>query len=170
MVMATTNVGVNLSFAAVLSDPALKASSTSVFPLSSRQTPCFLQSIEAKKQPSRRETIQIRHTRIRKKLSGTSERPRLAVFRSNQHMYAQVIDDTKGFTLASASTIQKSMREELELTSGPTLEAAKKVGEEVAKACLAKGISKVAFDRGGFVYHGRIKALADSAREHGLDF
>ncbi|KAI5064043.1 hypothetical protein GOP47_0020713 [Adiantum capillus-veneris] len=85
-------------------------------------------------------------------------------------MYAQVIDDTKGCILVFASTIHKSLRDELNLTAGPTLDAAKKIGEEIAKSCLAKGILKVAFDRGGFVYHGRIKALTDSAREHGLDF
>lgn len=161
----------NLSFASVLYDsfsPALPSSSSSL----SARAPLLLQrpTIEAKKEPTRRETIEIRHARIRKKLNGTTERPRLAVFRSNQHMYAQVIDDTKGFTLASASTIQKNLRDELNLTAGPTVDAAKKIGEEIAKACLAKGITKVAFDRGGFVYHGRIKALADSAREHGLDF
>ncbi|MCO5586697.1 hypothetical protein L7F22_040639 [Adiantum nelumboides] len=162
----------SLSFASVLSDPALKASSTSLLPSSSVWVPSFLQrpTIEARKMRTRRETVDLRHTRIRKNLSGTTERPRLAVFRSNQHMYAQVIDDTKGCTLVSASTIQKSLRDELDLTAGPTVDAAKRIGEVIAKSCLAKGINKVAFDRGGFVYHGRIKALADSAREHGLDF
>eukprot|EP00249_Psilotum_nudum_P012248 c23672_g1_i1 orf=465-995(-) len=125
--------------------------------------------IEAGK-PTRREEVRIRHRRIRKKLSGTLERPRLAVFRSNHHLYAQVIDDTQGCTIASASTIQKKLREELQLTSGPTIVAAKRVGEEIARACLQKGIAKVAFDRGGFLYHGRIQALADAARENGLDF
>uniref|UniRef100_A0A0D6R4A2 Large ribosomal subunit protein uL18c n=1 Tax=Araucaria cunninghamii TaxID=56994 RepID=A0A0D6R4A2_ARACU len=119
---------------------------------------------------TRRENRIARHTRIRKKLTGTTERPRLAVFRSNKHLYCQVIDDIQMQTLASASTIQKPLSQELGLTSGPTIEAAQKVGEAIAKACLEKGITKVAFDRGGFVYHGRIKALADAAREHGLDF
>lgn len=167
--MAIASVGGNLSFASVLSDsfsPALRSSS-----LSTRASLLLLRpTIEARKEPTRRETIEIRHTRIRKKVNGTTERPRLAVFRSNQHMYAQVIDDTKGFTLVSASTIQKNLRHEFNLSAGPTIDVAKRIGEEIAKACLAKGITKVAFDRGGFVYHGRIKALADSAREHGLDF
>eukprot|EP01018_Ginkgo_biloba_P036081 Gb_12756 [translate_table: standard] len=125
--------------------------------------------IEAK-ESTRSETRIVRHRRIRKKLNGTPERPRLAVFRSNKHIYAQVIDDTKMHTLASASTMQKPLSEELKFTSGPTIDIAKKVGEAIAKACLEKGITKVAFDRGGFIYHGRIKALADSAREQGLDF
>eukprot|EP00850_Spirogloea_muscicola_P016697 SM000137S00475 [mRNA] locus=s137:291555:292261:+ [translate_table: standard] len=103
-------------------------------------------------------------------LSGTTERPRLAVFRSNKHLYAQVIDDTQSVTIAAASTVQAALREELKLTAGPTMEAAKRVGEELAKLCLSKGISKVAFDRGGFIYHGRIQALADAAREAGLEF
>ncbi|KAH9317969.1 hypothetical protein KI387_019738, partial [Taxus chinensis] len=127
--------------------------------------------IEAtQKERTRREERITRHIRIRKKLKGTTERPRLAVFRSGKHMYCQVIDDTKMHTLASASTIQKPLSEELGLSSGPTIEAAKKIGETIAKTCLEKGITKVAFDRGGFMYHGRIKALADAAREHGLDF
>ncbi|CAD6215293.1 unnamed protein product [Miscanthus lutarioriparius] len=111
-----------------------------------------------------------RHVRLRKKVSGTTERPRLSVFRSNKHLYAQVIDDTKQCTLASASTMHKSLSEELEYSAGPTIEIAQKIGEVIAKSCLEKGISKVVFDRGGFLYHGRIKALADSAREHGLEF
>ncbi|CAI5968315.1 unnamed protein product [Closterium sp. NIES-65] len=97
-------------------------------------------------------------------LSGTTERPRLAVFRSNNHIYAQVVDDTKQHTLAAASTLTPALREELKLTSGPTVEASRRVGQEIAKICLERGISKVAFDRGGFVYHGRIQALADGAR------
>lgn len=125
--------------------------------------------IEAAEKTSRENRI-ARHIRIRKKVKGTPERPRLAVFRSNNHLYCQVIDDTKMHTLASASTMQKPLSEELDLTSGPTIEVARKVGETIAKACLEKGIKKVAFDRGRFVYHGRIKALADSAREQGLDF
>ncbi|XP_062214090.1 large ribosomal subunit protein uL18c-like [Phragmites australis] len=111
-----------------------------------------------------------RHVRLRKKVSGTTERPRLSVFRSNKHLYAQVIDDTKQCTLASASTIHKSLSKELEYSAGPTIEIAQKIGEVIAKSCLEKGITKVVFDRGGFLYHGRIKALADAAREHGLEF
>ncbi|CAM6119000.1 unnamed protein product [Calypogeia fissa] len=125
--------------------------------------------IEAR-EPTRKESVKVRHRRIRKKLNGTAERPRLAVFRSNQHLYAQVIDDTKQHTLASSSTLKKSMREDLQMSAGPTIECARRVGEEIAKVCLEKGITKVAFDRGGFVYHGRIQALADAAREGGLDF
>ncbi|WVZ61143.1 hypothetical protein U9M48_011061, partial [Paspalum notatum var. saurae] len=109
-----------------------------------------------------------RHVRLRKKVSGTTERPRLSVFRSNKHLYAQVIDDTKQCTLASASTMHKSLSKELEYSAGPTIEVAQKIGEVIAKSCLEKGITKVVFDRGGFLYHGRIKALADAAREHGL--
>ncbi|CAN6467126.1 unnamed protein product [Victoria cruziana] len=111
-----------------------------------------------------------RHERIRKKVHGTPERPRLCVFRSNKHLSVQVIDDTKMHTLASASTMQKSVAEEFPYTSAPTIEVAKRIGEAIAKVCLEKGITKVAFDRGGYLYHGRVKALADAAREHGLDF
>ncbi|OLS34975.1 50S ribosomal protein L18 [Bacillus sp. MRMR6] len=107
-----------------------------------------------------------RHARVRAKLSGTSARPRLNVFRSNQHIYAQVIDDLNGVTLASASTLDK----ELSLESSNNVEAAKKVGELVAKRAVEKGISSVVFDRGGYLYHGRIQALADAARENGLQF
>lgn len=103
-------------------------------------------------------------------VSGTTERPRLSVFRSNKHLYAQVIDDTKSCTLASASTMHKSLSKELEYSAGPTTEVAQKIGEVIAKSCLEKGITKVVFDRGGFLYHGRIKALADAARENGLEF
>lgn len=111
-----------------------------------------------------------RHARIRKKVEGTPERPRLSVFRSNKHLYAQVIDDSKMHTLASASTMQKLISEDLDYSSGPTLEVAEKVGEAIAKSCLEKGITKVAFDRGGYPYHGRIKALANAARVQGLQF
>ena len=111
-----------------------------------------------------------RHVRLRKKVSGTTERPRLSVFRSNKHLYAQVIDDTKSCTLVSASTMHKSLSKDLEYSAGPTVEVAQKIGEVIAKSCLEKGITKVVFDRGGFLYHGRIKALADAARENGLDF
>lgn len=107
------------------------------------------------------------HDRIRKKLLGTSERPRLNVYRSLNHIYVQVIDDLKGVTLVAASTAegQKESR-----TSGGNLAAAKSVGKSVAERAKAKGISKVVFDRGGYIYHGRVKALADAAREAGLQF
>lgn len=107
-----------------------------------------------------------RHLRVRKKVSGTAARPRLAVFRSNQHMYAQVIDDVTGVTLASASTIEKEVR----ATSGSTTEAAKAVGERVGERAKSAGIDAVVFDRGGFRYHGRVAAIADGARAAGLKF
>ncbi|KAI3803863.1 hypothetical protein L1987_32026 [Smallanthus sonchifolius] len=119
---------------------------------------------------TRQDNRKARHARIRKKVEGTPERPRLCVFRSNKHMYVQVIDDTKMHTLASASTMQKPLCEAFDFTSGPTIDVAKKIGETIAKSCIEKGITTVAFDRGGYPYHGRIQALADSAREHGLQF
>ncbi|KAL5700456.1 60S ribosomal protein L18 [Ranunculus cassubicifolius] len=131
--------------------------------------PKLSRPVEAKTR-TRTEDRQARHARVRKKVEGTTERPRLCVFRSNKHMYVQVIDDTKMHTLASASTVQKPISEEFDYSSGPTIEIAKKVGEAIAKSCLEKGITKVAFDRGGYPYHGRISALADAAREHGLQF
>ncbi|GMH08728.1 hypothetical protein Nepgr_010568 [Nepenthes gracilis] len=131
--------------------------------------PQTLPLIESKVR-TRRQDRAARHSRIRKKVEGTPERPRLCVFRSNKHLYAQVIDDTRMHTLASASTMQKPISEEFGNTSGPTIEVAKKVGEVIAKSCLEKGITKVAFDRGGYLYHGRIQALADAAREQGLEF
>ncbi|KAJ1439985.1 Ribosomal protein L18, bacterial-type [Sesbania bispinosa] len=119
---------------------------------------------------TRRENRTARHIRIRKKVEGTPERPRLSVFRSNKHLSVQVIDDTNMHTLASVSTMQKTIAEEFNYTSGPTVEVAKRVGEIIAKSCLEKGITKVAFDRGGYPYHGRVEALAQAAREHGLEF
>ena len=106
-----------------------------------------------------------RKLRIRKKISGTAERPRLTVFRSGSHIYAQVIDDVTGTTLASASDLQKTVAAE-----GTKTDRAKSVGAAVASACKAKGIEKVVFDRNGFIYHGRVKALAEAAREAGLNF
>ena len=106
-----------------------------------------------------------RHTRVRSKVSGTAECPRLDVFRSLQNIYAQLIDDTTGTTLVSASTVEKEFKE-----YGGNKEAAKAVGEAIAKRALAKGIETVAFDRGGNLYHGRVKELADGAREAGLKF
>ncbi|HDX9577403.1 50S ribosomal protein L18 [Bacillus cytotoxicus] len=107
-----------------------------------------------------------RHARVRAKLAGTAVRPRLNVFRSNQHIYAQVIDDVNGVTLASASTLDK----ELTLNGTSNIEAATKVGEIVAKRAVEKGVKEVVFDRGGYLYHGRVKALAEAAREAGLQF
>jgi large subunit ribosomal protein L18 len=118
--------------------------------------------------PGKNEARLKRHVRVRKKISGTPERPRLNVFRSDKHIYAQVIDDTKGITLASASTLDKALRGELK--NGATVEAAARVGALVAERAKAKGITKVVFDRGGYLYHGRVKALADAAREAGLEF
>lgn len=109
-----------------------------------------------------------RHKRVRKNLAGTPDKPRLVVFRSNKNIAAQIIDDTTGTTLCSASTVEKELREAIPY--GGNKEAAKKVGEELAKRALAKGIEVVAFDRGGFLYHGRVKELADGAREGGLKF
>jgi large subunit ribosomal protein L18 len=105
------------------------------------------------------------HRRIRRKLSGTPQRPRLAVFRSVAHIYAQVIDDTEGKTLVSASSVDKGGR-----TDGGNVTAAKAIGKLVAERAKEKGIKSVVFDRGGYVYHGRVKALADAAREAGLEF
>ena len=107
-----------------------------------------------------------RHARVRTKLSGTEARPRLNVFRSNKHIYAQLIDDVNGVTIASASTLDKDVN----LDSSSNIDAAVKIGELVAKRAVEKGVSTVIFDRGGYLYHGRIKALADAARENGLEF
>ena len=109
-----------------------------------------------------------KHMRMRNRFSGTAERPRLAVFRSNNHMYAQIIDDTVGNTLVSASTLEKEIKAELEKTND--VDAAAYVGKIVAKRAMDKGITEVVFDRGGFLYHGKIKALAEAAREAGLVF
>ena len=109
---------------------------------------------------------QARHQHIRATLKGTSERPRLAVFRSNKNIEAQIIDDTKGITLVSASTLEKGKK----LENGSNIEAAKVVGKAIAEKALAQGITTVVFDRGGFLYHGRVQALADAAREAGLNF
>jgi large subunit ribosomal protein L18 len=117
---------------------------------------------------TRRSERRRRHQSIRKKLTGTKERPRLSVFRSHQHVYAQVIDDEAGHTLASASTVDKDVRTQLEY--GGNIDAAVVVGEHLAKRAKEKGIERVVFDRGGNLYHGRVKALADAAREHGLEF
>jgi len=107
-----------------------------------------------------------RHTRIRNKVSGTKDVPRLNVFRSNSNIFAQIIDDEAGVTLVSASSLDK----ELKLTNGGNVEAAAKVGELLAKKAKKAKISKVVFDRGGYLYHGRVKALAEAARENGLEF
>ena len=117
---------------------------------------------------SRSEVRENKHRKLRNRFSGTAERPRLAVFRSNNHMYAQIIDDTVGNTLVSASTLQKDVKAELEKTNN--VEAAAYLGTVIAKKALELGITTVVFDRGGFIYHGKIKALADAAREAGLNF
>ena len=117
---------------------------------------------------SRSEVRVNKHRKLRNRFSGTAERPRLAVFRSNNHMYAQIIDDTVGNTLVSASTLQKDVKAELEKTIN--VEAAAYLGTVIAKKAIEKGITSVVFDRGGFIYHGKIKALADAAREAGLNF
>ncbi|PNH07736.1 50S ribosomal protein L18, chloroplastic [Tetrabaena socialis] len=149
--------------------------------------------VVAKAADTKKASTQARHKRLRKKLSGTTERPRMAVFKSNEHIYVQVgtealgqsqllletslepgtvlqvIDDSNGHTLVHASTIMKDLKESLE-TGGANMAAAEVVGKKVAELCLAKNIDKVAFDRGGFRYHGRIKAVADAARAGGLVF
>lgn len=107
-----------------------------------------------------------RHARARQKISGTDQKPRLSVFRSGKHIYAQLIDDVKGHTLASASSIDKG----LGLSQTGNVEAAKAVGSAIAKRALEAGIKEVVFDRGGYIYHGRVKALAEAAREAGLEF
>ena len=120
------------------------------------------------KKESRSEIRVKKHMRVRNRLSGTAERPRLAVFRSNNHMYTQIIDDTVGNTLVAASTAEKAVKAELEKTND--VAAAAYVGKVIAERALEKGIKAVIFDRGGFVYHGKIQALADAAREAGLEF
>ena len=117
---------------------------------------------------SRAEMREKKHMRIRNRFSGTAERPRLAVFRSNNHMYAQIINDTVGNTLVSASTLEKEIKAELNKTND--VEAAAYLGKVIAKRAMDKGISEVVFDRGGFLYHGKIEALAEAAREAGLVF
>ena len=117
---------------------------------------------------SRAEVRIKKHSRMRNRFSGTAERPRLSVFRSNNHMYAQIIDDTAGNTLVSASTLEKDVKSELEKTNN--VEAAAYLGTVIAKRALEKGIKTVVFDRGGFKYQGKVAALADAAREAGLEF
>ncbi len=118
---------------------------------------------------SRKQQTNKRHKRLRRNISGTADRPRLAVFRSNNHIYAQIIDDHAQNTICAASTLDKDLRTSLK-TGGGNCDASTAVGELVAKRALDKGISKVVFDRGGNLYHGRIKALANAAREAGLQF
>ena len=117
---------------------------------------------------SRQDVRVKKHMKIRNRFSGTAERPRLSVFRSNNHMYAQIIDDTVGNTLVSASTTEKAVKAELEKTNN--VDAAAYLGKVIAEKALEKGIKTVVFDRGGFIYQGKIQALADAAREAGLEF
>lgn len=116
--------------------------------------------------PDRNELRKKRHTRVRKNVTGTAERPRLNVYRSNKHIYAQLIDDVNQVTVSSASTKDK----DLNVEKGGNVEAAKQVGEAIAKRAQEKGYKSIVFDRGGYLYHGRVKALADAAREAGLEF
>ena len=120
------------------------------------------------KKPNRAAARIKRHRRIRNKISGTAQQPRLAVFRSNQHMYAQLIDDTAHNTIVAASTMESEIASKLSSTSN--VEAAQAVGEALAKKALEKGITEAVFDRGGYIYHGKVKALAEAAREAGLQF
>ena len=117
---------------------------------------------------SRQVVRENKHRRMRNRFSGTPERPRLAVFRSNNHMYAQIIDDTVGKTLAAASTLEKDVKAELEKTNN--VDAAAYLGTVIAKRALEKGITEVVFDRGGYIYQGKVAALAEAAREAGLPF
>ncbi len=117
---------------------------------------------------SRTEVREAKHRRLRNRFSGTAERPRLAVFRSNNHMYAQIIDDTVGHTLVAASTLEKDVKAELTKTND--VAAAAYLGTVIAKRALEKGITTVVYDRGGFIYQGKVKALAEAAREAGLEF
>ncbi len=118
------------------------------------------------KRTSQKQIIRFKHKkRIRSKLVGTTERPRLVVYRSNSNMYAQLVDDSKAHTIAAASTVEKEL-----IKSAANLEGAKMVGQLIAKRAQAKGVKAVVFDRGGYLYHGKIKALADAAREAGLNF
>ena len=117
---------------------------------------------------SRKEVRVKKHMRIRNRFSGTAQRPRLAVFRSNNHMYAQIIDDTVGNTLVSASTVESAVKAELTKTNN--IDAATYLGTVIGKRAVEKGITKVVFDRGGYIYQGKVAALADAAREAGLEF
>lgn len=117
------------------------------------------------KQKSRADIRQAVHQRIRRKVRGSAERPRLSIFRSVNHIYAQIIDDESGRTVASASTVEKDLRG----NTGGNIEAARQVGKLIAERAVSAGITQVVFDRGGFVYHGRIKALIDATRENGLN-
>lgn len=120
------------------------------------------------KKTNKKAVRQKKHLRVRKKISGTPDCPRLAVYRSLQHIYAQIIDDTQGLTLLSASTLESPLKGTMDNTGN--IEAAKKVGLEIGKKAIEKGLTQVVFDRGGNLYHGRIQALADGAREAGLAF
>ncbi|MBK6586394.1 MAG: 50S ribosomal protein L18 [Coprothermobacter sp.] len=117
---------------------------------------------------SRAELRRIRHKRIRKHITGTAERPRLCVFRSSRHIYAQIIDDENGHTLVCASTLEKELRDQIKGLR--KTEQAAAIGKVIAQRALEKGIKSVVFDRGGYKYHGRVKALADASREAGLEF
>lgn len=117
---------------------------------------------------TRKQSTHRRHARIRRRIKGTAERPRLAVYRSNNHIYAQVIDDYKHHTLAAASTLDSDLKKDDD--GGATKDASAKVGKLIAERSLAKGVKQVVFDRGGKLYHGRVAALAEAAREAGLDF
>ena len=122
------------------------------------------------KKPSRRERRNKRRIRVRNKIAGTAERPRLNVFRSAKHIYAQVVDDDRGVTICAASTLSPEVKEKLEGAEGGKIDAARAVGEAVAEKAKTLGIEKVVFDRAGYLYHGRVKALAEGVRAKGLEF
>ncbi len=129
---------------------------------------CAEMELKMVSKKSRQEVRAKKHRRMRNRLSGTTERPRLSVFRSNNHMYAQIIDDTVGKTLVSASTLEKEVKSGLEKTNN--VDAAAYLGTVIGKRAIEKGITMVVFDRGGFIYQGKVAALADAAREAGLKF
>ena len=126
-------------------------------------------NVHKKRVTEKRERRQRAHLRLRTRIRGTAERPRLAVFKSLKHIYAQVIDDDRGVTLASASTLDATVKSKLD-GPGDNLKAARAVGEAIAERAKAQGISRVVFDRGGYIYHGKVKEIAESARKQGLDF
>ncbi len=122
------------------------------------------------KRASRKSKKDLRHVRVRKKVNGSAEKPRLSVFKSSRHIYAQIIDDVDGNTLVSVSSLTPKIREELEKENKNKVDSAKIVGKHLGEVAVSKGIKKVCFDRGGYPYHGRIKSFADAAREAGLEF
>lgn len=156
--------------ASIRSFTGLRAEAATVTVRAAKPQPVRAAFVVTAKTDTRKDKRQKKHMRIRSKVVGTAEQPRLAVFRSHKHIYAQVINDDEHQTLAAASTLTPAIREALEDGNGADQAAAAAVGKAIAEACLEKNIEQVCFDRGGFLYHGRIVALADAAREAGLSF